>query len=92
MTDLLALVHSEADNAASIYGAFTSTHEALGVLIEEVDELRAAIHANNVVAIRDEAIQVAAVALRLAEACQLAHEAPEGDPTHFARRSFKWAR
>jgi NTP pyrophosphatase (non-canonical NTP hydrolase) len=86
----LAAIQREATQAETRYGAPASTHESLGVLLEEFDELRAAIHANNVVAIRDEAVQVAAVALRLAVACQLAHEA-EGDPTHFARRSFPWA-
>jgi hypothetical protein len=89
---MLKAIADEAARAETVYGPPTSTHEALGVLLEEFDELRAAIHADNVVAIRNEAVQVAAVALRLAEACQVAHEAPEGDPTHFARRSFKWAR
>jgi NTP pyrophosphatase (non-canonical NTP hydrolase) len=89
--NLLESIVQEAERAEVTYGPFTSTHEALGVLIEEVDELRAAIHQDNVVAIRDEALQVAAVAFRLALACQLAHEG-EGDPTYFGRRSFKWAR
>ena len=90
--DLLARVTAEMAHAERTYGGYTSTHEALGVLAEEWDELRAAVHADDVCAIRDEAIQVAAVALRLAQACQMAHECPAGDPTHFARRSFKWAR
>lgn len=52
------------------YGAFRSTHEALGVLVEEFDELRAAIHANALESVRAEAIQIAAVAMRLAAACR----------------------
>ena len=47
------------------YGAMTSTHEGLGVLTEEVAELVQAIRANRRDQIEAEAIQVAAVALRL---------------------------
>lgn len=50
------------------YGDFASTHEALGVAIEEWDELRAAIHSNHMVDIRNECIDLAAVLIRLARA------------------------
>ena len=52
--------------AAFRYGDFTSTHEAYGVLAEEVAELLDAIRSNDRESIRDEAIDVAAVAYRLA--------------------------
>jgi hypothetical protein len=75
------------DAANRRYGPFSSTHEALGVASEEWDELRAAIHANNIVAIRSEALDLAAVLIRLADAC---HEAHESDmATAFAKRSVK---
>ncbi len=49
------------------YGPYTSSHEAFGVLAEEVSELLDAIRENDCAGVRDEAIDVAAVALRLAE-------------------------
>lgn len=61
---------NEAGCAQSKYGDFASAHEALGVLIEEVDELKTAIHANKLGSVYLEAIQVAAVALRLAWHCE----------------------
>ena len=57
----------EMERADRRYGPFTSTHEGLGVLLEKFDELRAAIHSNDLEAIQKEAIQVAAVAWRLAD-------------------------
>jgi hypothetical protein len=65
-------IRAEAATAAERYGDFTSTHEALGVLSEEWDELREAIHANDLGRIYREAVQVAAVALRLADQCHAA--------------------
>ena len=62
------------------YGPFTSTHEGLGVLIEEVAELTDAIRSNKIGSVEMEAIQVAAVALRLAESCRMAL-------TNFCKRS-----
>jgi NTP pyrophosphatase (non-canonical NTP hydrolase) len=52
------------------YGDFSSTHEALGVVIEELDELKDAIRANALEAIREEAIDAAAVLVRLAVQCR----------------------
>lgn len=63
-------INAEVSRAQTKYGPFTSTHEALGVLIEEVDELKEAIHANSMKSIEIEAIQVSAVARRLAECCE----------------------
>lgn len=48
------------------YGPFTSTHEALGVASEEWDEFRTAIHENDADAIVHEALDLAAVLVRLA--------------------------
>ena len=70
MIDLEAvsgLARIEAVKARGRYGDFTSTHEAYGVLCEEVDELLSAIRANMAEEVLEEAIQVSAVALRLAE-------------------------
>lgn len=54
--------------ASERYGAaFTSTHEGLGVCLEEWDELRAAVGANALESVREEALDLAAACLRLAE-------------------------
>lgn len=52
------------------YGDYASTHEALGVIFEEFDELTEAIRANRIEAVREEAIDLAAVLIRLAEQCR----------------------
>jgi NTP pyrophosphatase (non-canonical NTP hydrolase) len=68
--DLQCEIEAEADAASEKYGAFASTHEAFGVLAEEMSELLDAIRANNLESVRAEAIQVSAVAMRLAECCR----------------------
>lgn len=73
----------EADAAQAKYGDFASTHEAYGVLAEEVAELLEAIRANALGSVEMEATQVAAVALRLAAQ---ARESVGSDDA-FARRS-----
>ena len=55
------------DKAQARYGDFASTHEALGVAMEEFDELREAIHDNDMDAVAHEAIDLAAVLLCLVE-------------------------
>jgi hypothetical protein len=70
MNQILEYIKNEAERAFSRYGNFTSTHEALGVLTEEYHELIVAIQGNRMDRIRAEAIQLSAVALRLADACQ----------------------
>lgn len=64
----------EAQRAQSTYGDFSSMHEAYGVLAEEVAELfdavrmkQSRVNVARAEAIRLEALQVAAVALRIAE-------------------------
>lgn len=59
---------AEMERADKKYGPFRSTHEGLGVLIEEVHaELIPAIQANDRDQIALEAIQVAAVAMRIVQ-------------------------
>lgn len=60
------LIDIEIDGANENYGPFRSTHEGYGVLTEEYHELRDAIHSNDTDAIVKEALQVAAVATRIA--------------------------
>jgi NTP pyrophosphatase (non-canonical NTP hydrolase) len=63
-------VEAEAVAAGEQYGDFTSSHEAYGVLAEEVAELLDAIRSNSMDAIAREARQVAAVALRTAHCAE----------------------
>lgn len=72
---VLKAVVDESEAAAAKYGEFTSTHEAYGVLAEEVAELLDAIRSNKRFAIQREAIQVAAVALRFAQEIEGASDA-----------------
>lgn len=58
------LVQNEFRQAAEKFSAFHNTHEGYAVLLEEVDELWDDIKSNNLYASCDEAIQVAAMALR----------------------------
>jgi NTP pyrophosphatase (non-canonical NTP hydrolase) len=53
--------------AETLYGQFASTHEAMGVAYEEWVEFTDAIRANNLDAVRYEALDLAAVLIRLAE-------------------------
>lgn len=80
MINLTDELREEMIRAQIRYGNFASTHEALGVLTEEYHELIGAIQGNRVDRIQQEALQVAAVALRLAESC---------DKTGFVSRSVK---
>lgn len=64
--DLIYEVEERISAAQSRYGDFASTHEALGVALEEWDELRVAVHANALASIEDECLDLAAVLIRLA--------------------------
>ena len=58
-------------NAAQArYANFASTHEALGVALEEWNELQEAIRSNRIEAVREECIDLAAVLIRLAIQCR----------------------
>lgn len=64
-------ISNERDRAKANWPPFNSAHEGFAVLLEEVDELRAHVWTNqrrrDLPAMRTEAIQVAAMALRFAE-------------------------
>ncbi|MDH3637909.1 MAG: hypothetical protein OES09_05535 [Gammaproteobacteria bacterium] len=66
---VLRAITDEARGSWAKFGPYQSTHEAFGVLAEEVAELLEAIRQNNIGAVRVESIQVAAVALKLAVDC-----------------------
>lgn len=66
LDEITDAVHNEVAKADEIYGPFTSTHEGFGVLAEEMSELLDAIRKNDHDAIRAEAVQVSAVAARIA--------------------------
>ena len=53
------------DAADARYGAFASTHEAMGVALEEWDELRDAIRDNDLSAVAKESLDLAAACIRL---------------------------
>lgn len=69
MNELTLVVH-RMEAADDRYGAFTSSHEALGVALEEWTELIAAVQSNELGAVRYEALDLAAVCVRMAEACE----------------------
>lgn len=67
---LLQLLADEIGEADYKHSSYSSAHEGYAVLLEEVDELKAHVWAKeehrNVLAMRDECVQIAAVALRFA--------------------------
>lgn len=72
--EVLAEVAEEVDSTTTKWPAFNSAHEGYGVLLEEVDELWDHVKVNqkrrDLAAMRKEAIQVAAMAIRFAiEVC-----------------------
>ena len=60
-------IQERINRARERYGEFASTHEALGVALEEWDELRAAVHSNALASVEHECLDLAAVLIRLAE-------------------------
>lgn len=66
MDDIIKAIEARIWNAQERYGNFASTHEALGVMMEEWDELRDEIRANNFSAIVHECCDLAAVLIRIA--------------------------
>lgn len=69
--NVMGRIYDEAGMAQKTYGDFASMHEGYGVLAEEVAELFDAVRmkpgADRARHIEREAIQVAAVAMRIAE-------------------------
>lgn len=70
LDEVLSEIMEKANGAQTRYGDFASVHEALGVALEEWDELRSAMHANAIESVRHEAIDLAAVLIRLACQCR----------------------
>ncbi len=64
LQNIVGIVVAELHSSTQRYGQFNSTHEAYGVIKEEVDEMWDECKKNDLIAMRDEAIQVAAMALR----------------------------
>jgi len=58
-------LHSRIMRADKLYGPFASVHEAIGVCSEEWDELRAAMHDNDLKRVKAEALDLAAALIRL---------------------------
>ncbi len=74
MVEVLSEVQAEIDRATSQWPPFHSAHEGYAVLLEEVDELKKHVWTNqkrrDLEAMKKEAIQVAAMAIRFAiEVC-----------------------
>jgi NTP pyrophosphatase (non-canonical NTP hydrolase) len=70
LDEIIERVRTEVDYATTLYPAFNSAHEGISVLKEEVDELWTEVKVKqgkrNVDNMRQEAIQVAAMAIRFA--------------------------
>jgi hypothetical protein len=73
MLEHLALISNEFNRASSIYPKFNSAHEGYAVLLEEVeelwDEVKKSPKRRDPAKMREEAIQVAAMALRFLHDC-----------------------
>lgn len=71
--DVFSAINEELYQARSKWPAFNSAHEGYAILAEEVDELWDHVKTNqkkrDLVAMKAEAIQVAAMAIRFAEEC-----------------------
>lgn len=63
------LIESRITYARRRYGPYASSHEALGVITEEYQELVQAIRSNNIQDIAKEAQDLAACATKLARDC-----------------------
>jgi len=62
----VAIIEDEAKYASSVWPSFNSVHEGYAIILEEMDELWEAIKKKprNILEVRDEAIQVGAMAVR----------------------------
>jgi NTP pyrophosphatase (non-canonical NTP hydrolase) len=68
LSEILYAIDDRMQRAEQRYGPIASTHEALGVALEEWDELREAVRSNADNAIEWECLDLAAVLIRLAQA------------------------
>jgi len=66
MDPTMAAIVADAAKSRAKWGPYRSTHEAYGVIVEELAEMFDAIRANDDEAARAEAVQVAACAYRFA--------------------------
>ncbi len=81
MDDLIYEMEERITAAQVRYGDFASTHEALGVAMEEWDELRDAIRSNALASVEHECLDLAAVLIRLARSMR--------NSAYTAKRSVK---
>lgn len=65
--DTFEVVVQAMRRADEIFGDFTSTHEAIGVALEEWRELKDAIRSNDQFEVQNECLDLAVVLLRLYE-------------------------
>ena len=68
--EVLEEIFQHVSESEERYGNYASSHEALGVIFEEFDELTEAIRANRMESVREEAIDLTAVLIRLAVHCR----------------------
>jgi len=61
---IIAEVHIELIEATQKFGSFHNAHEGFAVIKEELDELWDEVKANDIEKAKEEAIQVAAMAIR----------------------------
>lgn len=68
---IMAEIHDELKEAESKFGSFNSPHEGYAVILEELDEMWDEIKSKEGTheSIRREAIQVAAMAVRMIQDC-----------------------
>ena len=78
LDELAAEVVNEVDRAESMFPVIASPHEGLAIVQEEFDEFKAEVYRLNLVKgrdtrpqIREELIQLAAMALRMIKDCKL---------------------
>jgi hypothetical protein len=62
--EAVAKVLAELERATAKFGTFNSSHEGYAIIKEEVDELWDDIKANKLYSAKEEAVQVAAMAIR----------------------------
>lgn len=62
--NIVAEVREEYDRAVAKFGPFSSAHEGYAVLLEEMDELWEGIKKNDAGNMKEEIIQIAAMAIR----------------------------